>query len=81
MFSLGETGACHLVSIHNLSFQARLMSDMRANIQADTFPDFIRQFMYKYFKARHNKRGSFHSSLDYPEWVVNALRSVNVELL
>lgn len=73
----------------------RLMKDIRESIIADKFPDFVRTFMFQFFKNRHPeapplstgdfdegdpKSVEFHSS-GYPVWVANALKSVNVELI
>ncbi|KAI8375917.1 queuine tRNA-ribosyltransferase [Radiomyces spectabilis] len=66
-----DTVGCHLVSIHNVAFQLRLMREMREAITKDAFPAWIKQFFAGYFgdKAR------------YPVWAVNALKSVNVDLM
>lgn len=64
-----ETVACHLVSVHNVNYQMRLMKSIRDHIKAGTFVDFVKTFM----KA-------FYPNANYPSWVVNALASVNVHL-
>lgn len=59
------------------------MADMRRHITNDTFVEFVQQFMFKYFKERHNKKAVPRQSSDaghYPEWIVNALHSVDVSL-
>ncbi|KAJ1916508.1 Queuine tRNA-ribosyltransferase catalytic subunit 1 [Tieghemiomyces parasiticus] len=66
-----ETVGCHLLSIHNIAFQMRLMRDIRESIMDDSFPAFVRSFMHRYFIG---------AGRPYPEWTVNALRSVNIEL-
>ncbi|KAF9580271.1 hypothetical protein BGW38_003151 [Lunasporangiospora selenospora] len=66
-----ETVGCHLVSIHNTSYQLRLMRQIRESIIEDRFP----QFIHKFFKDLFKEKSA------YPEWAVNALRSVNVDLL
>ncbi|KAJ7783210.1 tRNA-guanine(15) transglycosylase-like protein [Mycena metata] len=58
------------VTIHNIVFQARIMGDARDAIMDGTFPDYLRTFFSNYF-----------GDVGYPEWCVNALRSVNVDLL
>ncbi|KAI8324917.1 queuine tRNA-ribosyltransferase-like protein [Martensiomyces pterosporus] len=63
-----ETTGCHLVTIHNIAFQMRLMRDIRQAIVDDRFPEFIRLFMQKRFGRT------------VPAWIVNALKSVNVDL-
>lgn len=65
-----ETAGCHLITVHNVAFQLRLMKNIREAIFADTFPDFIRSFMLDNFPDKL-----------YPEWVVNSLKAVNVELI
>jgi tRNA-guanine family transglycosylase len=64
-----ETVASTLISIHNITYQMRLMKGIRQSIEEDRFPDFIRQFC----------RDLFPNS-DIPQWAVEAFRSVNVEL-
>lgn len=46
------------------------MGRARDAIISDTFPDYLRNFFAGYFGNR-----------GYPEWCVNALRSVGVDLL
>ncbi|KAK9762759.1 Queuine tRNA-ribosyltransferase catalytic subunit 1 [Basidiobolus ranarum] len=65
-----ETVGCHLLSIHNIAFQMQLMKKLRQSIVDDRFPDFLREFMYTRYKK----------SKKYPAWIINALKSVNVEL-
>ncbi|KAJ7703159.1 tRNA-guanine(15) transglycosylase-like protein [Mycena rosella] len=66
-----ETAAAHgklSVTLHNIAFQARIMGGARDAILNGTFPDYLRTFFANYFDA-------------YPEWCVNALRSVGVDLV
>ncbi|KAL0575742.1 hypothetical protein V5O48_006229 [Marasmius crinis-equi] len=65
-----ETAGAHAITIHNITFQAQVMGRARDAIIAGTFPDYLRQFFAEYF-GDHG----------YPEWCVNALRSVGVDLL
>lgn len=58
------------VTIHNLVFQARLMGRARDAIINGTFPEYLKSFFAEYFGDK-----------GYPEWCVNALRSVGVDLL
>ncbi|GAA5800357.1 queuine tRNA-ribosyltransferase [Helicostylum pulchrum] len=67
-----DTVGCHLVSIHNLAFQLRLMKEMRQSIEKDEFPAWIEQFFHSYFGGDKSK---------YPLWSVNALQSVGVDLV
>ncbi|KAJ1842607.1 Queuine tRNA-ribosyltransferase catalytic subunit 1 [Coemansia sp. RSA 2703] len=63
-----DTTGCHLITIHNIAFQMRLMRDIRRAIIEDRFPMFIREFM----QMRFGKT--------VPRWVVEALQSVGVDL-
>ncbi|KAJ2601020.1 Queuine tRNA-ribosyltransferase catalytic subunit 1 [Coemansia sp. RSA 1722] len=63
-----DTTGCHLITIHNIAFQMRLMRDIRNAIVQDRFPLFIREFM----QTRFGKT--------VPRWIVEALKSVNVDL-
>lgn len=58
------------VTLHNIVFQARVMGGARDAIMAGTFPTYLRTFFANYF-----------GDAGYPEWCVNALRSVGVDLL
>ncbi|KAJ9049651.1 hypothetical protein DSO57_1022154 [Entomophthora muscae] len=48
----------------------RLMEGIRKSIICDEFPAFVRKFM----------KGYYSKEKSYPEWILNALRSVNIEL-
>ncbi|KAJ2400956.1 Queuine tRNA-ribosyltransferase catalytic subunit 1 [Coemansia sp. RSA 2559] len=63
-----ETTGCHLVTVHNIAFQMRLMRDIRYAIVRDQFPAFVRDFI----KTRFGKT--------VPLWIVESLKSVNVDL-
>ncbi|KAK0195605.1 tRNA-guanine(15) transglycosylase-like protein [Armillaria mellea] len=65
-----ETAAAHAVTIHNITFQAQVMGRARDAILSGTFPDYLRSFFAGYF-----------GDGGYPEWCINALRSVGVDLL
>lgn len=56
--------------MHNLVFQAQVMGRARDAIMSGTFPDYLKSFFANYF-----------GDAGYPEWCVNALRSVGVDLL
>merc|ERR1712179_566949 len=64
-----EPSACHLLTVHNVAHQLRLMEMVRESIKSDTFPSFIQQFFCRLFPAKN-----------YPEWAINALASVGVSL-
>lgn len=55
---------------HNIVFQARLMGGARDAIMNGAFPAYLKRFFADYFGGS-----------GYPEWCVNALRSVGVDLL
>jgi len=65
-----ETAAAHAITLHNLAFQAQVMGQARDSITEGTFPTYLRRFFADYF-----------GNAGYPEWCVNALRSVGVDLL
>ncbi|KAA1473929.1 tRNA-guanine transglycosylase [Dentipellis sp. KUC8613] len=65
-----ETAAAHAVTLHNLTFQAQVMGQARDAILQGTFPTYLRTFFSNYF-----------GEAGYPEWCVNALQSVGVDLL
>ncbi|XP_054283143.1 queuine tRNA-ribosyltransferase catalytic subunit 1-like [Macrosteles quadrilineatus] len=61
--------ACHLLTVHNLSYQMRLMKGMRESIKAQRFPEYVQGFMSK-----------MYSDSKYPKWVTDALAKVNIHL-
>ncbi|KAF7792318.1 hypothetical protein EIP86_003354 [Pleurotus ostreatoroseus] len=65
-----ETAAAHAITQHNLVFQAKLMGQARDAIINGTFPEYLKSFFATYYGDK-----------GYPEWCVNALRSVGVDLL
>lgn len=65
-----ETAGAHAVTQHNLVFQAQVMRRARDSIIEGRFPDYLRIFFRDYFGDQ-----------GYPEWCVNALRTVGVDLL
>lgn len=58
------------ITLHNIVFQAQVMGRARESIIAGTFPEYLCSFFAQYF-----------GGAAYPEWCVNALRSVGVDLL
>ncbi|KJA19892.1 hypothetical protein HYPSUDRAFT_1093706 [Hypholoma sublateritium FD-334 SS-4] len=65
-----ETAGAHALTLHNVVFQAQVMGRAREAIIAGTFPDYLLSFFARYY-----------GDAGYPEWCVNALRSVGVDLL
>jgi queuine tRNA-ribosyltransferase catalytic subunit len=70
IYPLITTTAILAITLHNLTFQARVMGQARDSIVNGTFPSYLRKFFADYF-----------GDVGYPEWSVNALRSVGVDLL
>ncbi|OAA58724.1 queuine tRNA-ribosyltransferase [Cordyceps fumosorosea ARSEF 2679] len=66
-----ETVAAHLLTIHNVWYQLNLMREVRDAILEDRFPAYIREFF----------GGLYADKSDYPEWAVESLKTVNVDLL
>ncbi|XP_059059318.1 queuine tRNA-ribosyltransferase catalytic subunit isoform X2 [Achroia grisella] len=65
-----ETVACHLISIHNIAFQMRLMRTMREHIEKGTFPQFVEKFV-----------NELYCDGNYPTWVINSLSSVGINII
>lgn len=65
-----ETVAAHLLTIHNVWYQLQLMRDIRQAVIEDRFPALIREFF----------AGLYEDKTQYPEWAVEALKGVNVDL-
>ncbi len=59
-----------LLTIHNITYQHRLMADIRAAIKTDTFPQFVNEFFLSFYETV----GSV------PQWCIEALASVKIEL-
>ncbi|XP_033220822.1 queuine tRNA-ribosyltransferase catalytic subunit isoform X2 [Belonocnema kinseyi] len=64
-----ETVACHLLTVHNIAFQMRLMRDIRDSIKAQKFPEFVKDFM-----------STLYPTKDYPTWIVDAMKAVDITL-
>lgn len=65
---INEPIMCSLITIHNVSFQLQLMRDMRTAIEQDKFPDFVKTFIAEAYTE------------EKPKWIVDALKSVNIEI-
>ncbi|KAL0849068.1 hypothetical protein ABMA28_013430 [Loxostege sticticalis] len=65
-----ETVACHLISVHNIAFQMRLMQTIRDNIERGTFPQFVNKFV-----------NELYSNGDFPPWIINSLSSVGISIV
>ena len=64
-----ETGGCHLLTVHNVHFQLRLMASVRQAIKEDKYPQFVRGFLHDNYPEGN-----------YPERAVNALQSVGISV-
>ena len=64
-----EPTACHLLSVHNIAYQLRLMGQIRAAVIEDRFPEFVRTFM-----------AALHPDGKYPAWAASALAAVHIHL-
>jgi queuine/archaeosine tRNA-ribosyltransferase len=58
--------------MHNVHYQLNLMRLAREAILADCYPQFVKDFFSKLYSGNKDK---------YPEWAVNALQGVGVDLL
>jgi tRNA-guanine transglycosylase len=67
-----ETVGAHLLTMHNVWYQLNLMRSVREAIVEDRFPEFLKRF---FSDQQGGDKGK------YPEWAVEALRTVGVDLL
>ena len=60
----------------------RLMKRIRDSINDDCFPQFVRSFVLNYYSKNKSKETEVENSNgNVPEWVLNALKKVNIDLL
>lgn len=64
-----EAVSCSLLSVHNLNYQMQLMKGIRESIKVNKFPEFVQEFMTNMYPDKN-----------YPQWCLDALQSVNIEL-
>ena len=67
-----ETVGAHLLTMHNVWYQLSLMRSVRQAIVEDRYPAFLKQF----FKDLHAG-----NKTKYPDWAVEALLTVGVDLM
>ncbi|KAG9238486.1 tRNA-guanine(15) transglycosylase-like protein [Amylocarpus encephaloides] len=67
-----ETVGAHLLTMHNVWYQLALMRSVREAVIEDRFPAFLHQFFRDLHRGEKSK---------YPDWAVEALRTVGVDLL
>lgn len=66
---IDEAVACSVISVHNVAYQLDLMRSIQQSILDGIFPNFIQDFFKEMFPDKA-----------YPDWAVEALRKVNVDL-
>lgn len=59
---------CMLMSVHNMYYMRNLTRRIRESILEDRYPEFIKEFMNKRYSEK------------IPEWIIQALLKVNVDL-
>ncbi|KIH65213.1 hypothetical protein ANCDUO_04465 [Ancylostoma duodenale] len=64
-----ETIGCHLLSIHNIRHQLRLMEDVREAIDSEKVQQFLEDFLRNYYQKE-----------PIPEWVRDAVAFMGYEL-
>ncbi|KAJ5077553.1 queuine tRNA-ribosyltransferase catalytic subunit 1 [Anaeramoeba ignava] len=69
-----ETIGSHLLSLHNIRFQMRLMEDIRKSIKYQTFDLFVKNFMKEQFSEAKNEKTI------YPQWIIDSLSSQSIYL-
>ena len=67
-----ETSGCHLLTVHNVFFQLRLMGSIRQAIKENKYPEFVKQYLKDNFPEG--------SGNNVPLWAQNALESVGISL-
>lgn len=66
-----ETVGAHLLTMHNIYYLLDLMSKANKAIVEDRYPIFVADFFSRLYSSK----------TDYPQWAVDALRTVGVDLL
>lgn len=67
-----ETAGAHLLSMHNVHYLLNLMQLARDAIVEDRYPAFLKAYFSRLYAGDASK---------YPQWAVDALRGVGVDLL
>lgn len=67
-----ETVGAHLLTMHNVYYQLQLMRNARLAIQEDRYPEFVKQFFNDWYNGEKEK---------YPQWAVDSLKTVGIDLL
>ena len=66
-----DSVGCHLLTLHNITYQLRLMRRARQSIIDGAFPAFVTKFMTDLFGP---------DPAAYPKWMIEAFASVNIKL-
>ena len=64
-----DTVPAHLLTLHNTYYQLNLRRSVRQSIIDDKFEDFVNEFF-----------SNLYPSKTYPDWAVQALKGVNIDL-
>lgn len=70
--SAKETAGAHMLSMHNVHYLLDVMRRVREAIMEDRYPEFLKD----YFRTLYNG-----DKQKYPQWAVDALRGVEVDLM
>lgn len=70
-----ETVGAHLLTLHNVHFLLSLMAKARAAIIEGNYPQFLKQWLGHYYAVSESRGKKF------PDWVVDALKEVGVNVL
>ena len=70
LFRSNQSVAASILSIHNLYHQKRLMMGMRQAIMADTFPQWVHDYVER----------NYGDKCDLPEWAANGLGNVGIDV-
>ncbi|XP_026572558.1 queuine tRNA-ribosyltransferase catalytic subunit 1 [Pseudonaja textilis] len=65
-----DSAAKHHITIHNIAYQMNLMHSIRESITEQKFPQFVQNFM----------KTMYGNSSSYPQWAMEALASVEINL-
>lgn len=67
-----SSAGAHFLTIHNVHYQLNLMGQARKAIKEDRYPEFLHKFFSTLYDGQKDQ---------YPQWAVDALRTVGVDLL
>lgn len=67
-----ETAGAHLLSMHNVHYLLDMMRQAREAIVEQRYPSFLSDYFHRLYDGHKDK---------YPQWAVDALRGVGIDLL